>query len=48
MLTDPPLAWHLLGRYNVSEYRLVGPNKWSSARAEIINKDQKVQASLDH
>ena len=26
LLTDPKFAWHLLGRHNLFEYRVVGPN----------------------
>ena len=47
LLTDPKLAWHLLGRHNLFEYRLVGPNNWPGAREEIINKAQRMYAFMD-
>ena len=46
-MTDPKLAWHLIGRYNIFEYRLVGPNSWLVAREEIMKKAEKMYAFMN-
>ena len=47
LMTDPKLAWHLIGRYNIFEYRLVGPNSWPGAREEILKKAEKMYTFMN-